>query len=152
MTSKIRKEIRHTFCFKHILSLWWNLGGKSNDHQKTAGWTWNQLEEGAGCLTGILKEARCFVLQQSMHPRGEMGHILQTGYHCSADLGTHNSLLLTDTALSHATHTFCVGRVVPSAGLISLISYSPVFPLFCSCFPAYQVKLGNRHLFWVPLT
>lgn len=73
MTSKIRQEIRHTSCFKPILSLWCNLGGKSNDHQKTAWRGWNQSEKREPAAPLKVKWSWCFTLHQR-------DRIFQTGH------------------------------------------------------------------------
>ena len=84
MTSKIGQEIRHTFCFRHILSLVKSVW-EVNYHPKRAGRAWNQRRRGSWCLTGMLHEAKCLTLHQRDIPGGDQ--MTEQATHSRTDQG-----------------------------------------------------------------
>lgn len=143
MTTKIGWEIRHTFCFQHILSLWWNLCGKSNYHQKTARRAWNQSEKRSR-LSGILNDAplctKGMYLEEIRWAEfsGQVSHSRHT------DVGIHSSPLSCTWLCSMPT-TRCADMSFLRLCQFHGLGDRPVFPhLWLSCHPCLPSEAQKR--------
>lgn len=150
MTSPISQEIRKAFCFQHLLCLWWDLHGKSDHHQKTARWAWDQSEE-----RELAVWLECET-QSAASPstkgytwRDEKPRILGTGHLLQDRPGRSQLPLCPGRSIVLRWPHLCADMFFLQLCPFHWLGYSPHSLLLwpCPCFiPAYQVRLRNGQL------